>query len=70
MTVEGLEAKFFNLNPFMQQMFWQLNDMEKGKTKDFLLGALTKEFEGVASEAWVVFSHYKMPSGFPGVCRV
>jgi hypothetical protein len=33
-----LEARFVNLNPFMQQMFLKLHDIEDSKKKDFILG--------------------------------
>lgn len=66
MVVEELEAKFANLNPYMQKMFLQLNDMEKWKAKDFVLEALTRELEGIAREASEVFSQYKIPPRFPG----
>lgn len=45
MIIEELEAKFINLNPYVHQMFLQLNDMEAGKERDFVLETLTGEFD-------------------------
>jgi hypothetical protein len=38
--VHMLEAKFVNLNPFMQQMFLKLHDIEDSEKKDFILETL------------------------------
>jgi hypothetical protein len=35
--VHNLEARFANLNPFMQQMFLKLHDIEDSEKKDFIL---------------------------------
>jgi hypothetical protein len=35
--VHMLEARFVNLNPFMQQMFLKLHDIKDSKKKDFIL---------------------------------
>jgi hypothetical protein len=35
--VHMLEARFVNLNPFMQQMFLKLHDIEDSEKKDFIL---------------------------------
>jgi hypothetical protein len=35
--VHMLEARFINLNPFMQQMFLKLHDIEDFEKKDFIL---------------------------------
>jgi hypothetical protein len=40
-----LEARFVNLNPFMQQMFLKLHDIEDSKKKDFILETLRREFK-------------------------
>jgi hypothetical protein len=42
--VHMLEARFVNLNPFMQQMFLKLHDIEDSKKKDFILETLRGEF--------------------------
>jgi hypothetical protein len=34
--VHMLEARFVNLNPFMQQMFLKLHDIEDSEKKDFI----------------------------------
>jgi hypothetical protein len=52
-----LEARFVNLNPFMQQMFLKLHDIEDSEKKDFILETLRREFRGVAIEARKVFEH-------------
>jgi hypothetical protein len=46
-----LEARFVNLNPFMQQMFLKLHDIEDSKKKDFILETLRREFRDIAIEA-------------------
>jgi hypothetical protein len=46
-----LEARFVNLNPFMQQMFLKLHDIEDSKKKDFILETLSREFRDVVIEA-------------------
>jgi hypothetical protein len=45
--VHMLEARFVNLNPFMQQMFLKLHDIEDSKKKDFIFETLRKEFRDV-----------------------
>jgi hypothetical protein len=42
--VHMLEARFVNLNPFMQQMFLKLHDIEDSEKKDFILETLRGEF--------------------------
>jgi hypothetical protein len=42
--VHMLEVRFVNLNPFMQQMFLKLHDIEDSEKKDFILETLRKEF--------------------------
>jgi hypothetical protein len=55
-----LEARFVNLNPFMQQMFLKLHDIEDSEKKDFILETLRREFRDVAIEARKVFEHFNM----------
>jgi hypothetical protein len=55
-----LEARFVNLNPFMQQMFLKLHDIEDSKKKDFILETLHREFRDVVIEARKVFEHFNM----------
>jgi hypothetical protein len=58
--VHMLEARFVNLNPFMQQMFLKLHDIEDFEKKDFILETLRREFRDVAIEARIVFEHFNM----------
>jgi hypothetical protein len=58
--VHMLEARFVNLNPFMQQIFLKLHDIEDSEKKDFILETLHREFRGVAIEAKKVFEHFNM----------
>jgi hypothetical protein len=58
--VHMLEARFVNLNPFMQQMFLKLHDIEDSKKKDFILETLHREFRDVAIKARKVFEHFNM----------
>jgi hypothetical protein len=39
--VHMLEARFVSLNPFMQQMFLKLHDIEDPEKKDFYFGDFT-----------------------------
>jgi hypothetical protein len=55
-----LEARFVNLNPFMQQMFLKLHDIEDSEKKDFILETLRREFRDIAIEARKVFEHFNM----------
>jgi hypothetical protein len=55
-----LEARFVNLNAFMQQMFLKLHDIEDFKKKDFILETLRREFRDVVIEARKVFEHFNM----------
>jgi hypothetical protein len=54
--VHMLEARFVSLNPFMQEMFLKLHDIEDSKKKDFILETLHREFRDVAIEAREVLS--------------
>jgi hypothetical protein len=58
--VHMLEARFINLNPFMQQMFLKLHDIEDFEKKDFILETLRKELRDVAIEASKVFERFNM----------
>jgi hypothetical protein len=58
--VHMLEARFANLNPFMQYMFLKLYDIEDSEKKDFILETLRREFRDVAIEARKVFEHFNM----------
>jgi hypothetical protein len=58
--VHILEARFVNLNPFIQQMFLKLHDIEDSEKKDFILETLRREFRDVAIEARKVFEHFNM----------
>jgi hypothetical protein len=58
--VHMLEARFVNHNPFMQQMFLKLHDIEDSKKKDFILETLRREFRDVVIEARKVFEHFNM----------
>jgi hypothetical protein len=55
-----LEARFVNLNPFMQQMFLKLHDIKDSEKKDFVLETLRREFRDVVIEARKVFEHINM----------
>jgi hypothetical protein len=55
-----LEARFVNLNPFMQQMFLKLHDIEESEKRDFILETLHKEFRVVVKEARKGFERFNM----------
>jgi hypothetical protein len=55
-----LEARFVNLNPFMQQMLLKLHDIEDSEKKDLILETLRREFRDVAIEARKVFERFNM----------
>jgi hypothetical protein len=55
-----LEARFVNLNPFVQQMFLKLHDIEDSEKKDFILETLRREFRDVVIEARKVFERFNM----------
>jgi hypothetical protein len=58
--VHILEARFVNLNPFMQQMFLKLHDIKDSKKKDFILETLHREYRDVVIEARKFFEHFNM----------
>jgi hypothetical protein len=53
--VHMLEARFANLNPFLQYMFHEIEDPEK---KAFILETLRLEFKDVANEARKVLKKF------------
>jgi hypothetical protein len=55
-----LEARFVNLNPFIQQMFLKLHDIADSEKKDFNLETLRREFRDVVIESREVFEHFNM----------
>jgi hypothetical protein len=55
-----LEARFVNLNPFMQQIFLKLHDIEDSEKRNFILKTLRKEFRDVVIEARKFFEHFNM----------
>jgi hypothetical protein len=58
--VQMLEARFVNLNPFMQQMFLKLHDIEDDEKNFFILKTLCREFRDVVIEARKVFERFNM----------
>jgi hypothetical protein len=58
--VHMLEARFVNLNTFMQQMLLKLHDIEDSEKKDFILETLRREFRDVVIEARKVFERFNM----------
>jgi hypothetical protein len=58
--VHMLEARFVNLNSFMQQIFLKLHDIEDSEKKDFILETLHREFRDVVIEARKVFKRFNM----------
>jgi hypothetical protein len=53
-----LEARFANLNPFLQYMFLKLYEIEDPEKKAFILETLRLEFKDVANEARKVFKKF------------
>jgi hypothetical protein len=58
--VHMLEARFVNLNPFMQQMFLKLHDIEDSEKKDFILETSRREFRDIVIKAMKVFERFNM----------
>jgi hypothetical protein len=58
--VHMLEARFVNLNPFMQQMFLKLHEIEDSEKKDFILETLHREFRDVVIKVRKVFECFNM----------
>jgi hypothetical protein len=57
--VQMLEARFVSLNPFMQQMFLKLHEVEDDENKYFILETLLREFEDVVIESRKVFDRFE-----------
>ena len=55
-----LEARFVNLNPIIQQMFLNLDNIKDIEKRKFILETLFNEFGDVAIEARKVFDRFKM----------
>jgi hypothetical protein len=53
-----LEARFASLNPFIQNMFLKLHEIEDPKKKAFILENLRLEFKDVAIEARKVLKRF------------
>jgi hypothetical protein len=53
-----LEARFANLNPFLQYMFLKLHKIEDPEKKAFILETMRLEFKDVANEARKVFKKF------------
>jgi hypothetical protein len=68
--VHMLEARFVNLNPFIQQMFLRLHDIEGSEKRDFSLETLRKEFRDVVIEARKVFECFNMLGSCVEVVRI
>jgi hypothetical protein len=58
--VPNTHHQFVNLNPFMQQMFLKLHDIEGSKKKDFIFETLRREFRDVVIKARKVFESFNM----------
>jgi hypothetical protein len=58
--VHMLEARFVNLNPMMQQIFFKLHDIEDSEKRDFILETLRKEFRDAVIEARFFFERFHM----------
>ena len=58
--VSMLETRFVNLNPIVQQMFLNLDNIKDIKKREFILETLFKEFVDVANEARKVFDRFKI----------
>jgi hypothetical protein len=56
--VHMLEARFASLNPFMQYMFLNLQEIEDPEKKAFILETLRLEFKDVANEARKVLKKF------------
>jgi hypothetical protein len=55
-----LEARFVKLNPFIQQMFLKIHDIEDSGKRDFILETLRKEFRNFVIEARKVIKRFNM----------
>jgi hypothetical protein len=52
------EARFASLNPFIQNMFLKLHEIENPEKKAFILETLRLEFKDVAIESSKVLNHF------------
>jgi hypothetical protein len=53
-----LEARFASLNPFIQNMFLKLHEIEDPEKKAFILETLCLEFKDVTIESRKVLKHF------------
>src|SRR3954468_6180777 len=58
--VHMLEARFVNLNPFMQFLFLKLKEEKNAEKREFILENLFNEFHDVVREAKKVFACFNM----------
>jgi hypothetical protein len=56
--VHMLEARFANLNPFLQYVFLKLHEIEDPEKKAFILETMRLEFKDIANEARKVFKKF------------
>jgi hypothetical protein len=56
--IHMLEARFSSLNPFIQNMFLKLHEIENPEKKAFILETLRLEFKDVAIEARKVLKRF------------
>jgi hypothetical protein len=56
--VHMLEARFANLNPFLQYMFLELHEIEDPEKKAFISETMRLEFKDIAYEARKVFKKF------------
>ena len=70
MLVQKLEAIFVNLDPIIQHMFFQLDNMDKGDGRNFVLKNLTLKFEDIAKEARQIFAHYDIYPGSTNIFHI
>jgi hypothetical protein len=56
--VHMLEARFANLNPFLQYIFLKLHEIKDPEKKAFILKTLRLEFKDVANKARKVFKKF------------
>jgi hypothetical protein len=67
--VHMLEARFVNINPFMQQMFLKLHDIKDSEKKDFILETLRREFKDVAMARAKISNEWREGSGLGTTAR-
>jgi hypothetical protein len=67
--IHMLEARFASLNPFIQNMFLKLHEIEDPEKKSFILETLRLEFKDVAIEARKVLKRFnKLGSPIKVIC--